>query len=277
MSKKIWRPLNTYGLLAIACIVTSVVLYALLSLASANAEGASKLTINHPDGTREVIAIGDVDIDVDAVAATTTTTTTTTTPTAPVVSDTDGDGVNDDVDQCPSTPAGVSVDATGCESAVVVNSGDYCAGSPAGVTCSTDNNFDSVWEYSGDLAQVIRGDIISLPFTTRDSGRDGGQFSVTSPESGFIDGRSFWMWVSETPGGASLLSAECSKQFSRARGGMYWTQNTKYIGNDKLCYLGNYEQVLYLNFTACETDGAYCVGPISPLYRFNARRSYRAY
>ena len=274
MSKKIWRPLNTYGLLAIACVITSVMLYALLSLAATGAEGAGKLTINHPDGTKEVITIGNADIDVDSVAATTTTTTT---PTAPVVLDTDGDGVNDDVDQCPGTPAGASVDATGCESVVVVNNGDYCAGSPAGVTCSTGNNFDSVWQYSGDLAQVIRGDIISLPFTTRNSGRDGGQFSVTSQEPSFIHGESFWMWVSDTPGGTALQGEECSQFLARARGGMYWTQNTKYVGSDRLCYLGNFEQVLYLNFTACETDGDQCVGPISPLYRFNARRSYRAY
>ena len=275
MSKKIWRPLNTYGLLAIACIVTSVILFAILALASPEAQGAGQLTINHPDGTTEVITMGNVVIDVDSVA--TTTATTTTTPTTPVVSDTDGDGVNDDVDQCPGTPAGVSVDATGCESVVVVNNGDYCAGSPAGVTCSTGNTFDSVWEYSGDIAQVINGDIISLPFTTRNSGRDGGQFSVTSQEPSFIHGESFWMWVSDTPGGTALQGAECSQFFARARGGMYWTQNTKYIGSDRLCYLGNFEQVLYLNFTACETDGAQCVGPISPLYRFNARRSYRAY
>ena len=34
------------------------------------------------------------------------------TPPAPV--DTDGDGVTDDIDQCPNTPAGVVVDAKGC-------------------------------------------------------------------------------------------------------------------------------------------------------------------
>lgn len=50
--------------------------------------------------------------------------------------DSDGDGVTDDNDQCPGTPAGQPVDADGCEldddGDGVVNRLDQCPGTPAG-------------------------------------------------------------------------------------------------------------------------------------------------
>lgn len=39
---------------------------------------------------------------------------------APVVRDSDGDGVNDDADKCPDTPAGAKVDARGCEEQLIL-------------------------------------------------------------------------------------------------------------------------------------------------------------
>jgi len=59
-------------------------------------------------------------------------------------SDSDGDGVTDDLDQCPNTPAGTKVDATGC--AITLDSDgdgvnddlDKCPGTPAGTTVGTD-------------------------------------------------------------------------------------------------------------------------------------------
>ena len=51
--------------------------------------------------------------------------------------DADGDGVTDDKDRCPNTPAGAKVDANGCEldndGDGVVDSKDACPGTPAGV------------------------------------------------------------------------------------------------------------------------------------------------
>ncbi len=59
------------------------------------------------------------------------------TPVPAAPGDADGDGVTDDRDQCPGTPAGAKVDANGCEldsdGDGVVDSKDACPGTPAGV------------------------------------------------------------------------------------------------------------------------------------------------
>jgi OOP family OmpA-OmpF porin len=67
--------------------------------------------------------------------------------------DADGDGVVDSQDQCPGTPAGVMVDAKGCEldsdGDGVVDSQDQCPGTPAGAMvdatgCELDSDGDGV-------------------------------------------------------------------------------------------------------------------------------------
>ena len=67
--------------------------------------------------------------------------------------DTDGDGVTDDKDRCPGTPAGVSVDTRGCpldtDGDGVTDDKDRCPGTPAGVKvdargCSLDTDGDGV-------------------------------------------------------------------------------------------------------------------------------------
>ena len=57
------------------------------------------------------------------------------------VPDSDGDGVTDDVDQCPDTPSGASADANGCADSQkdtdgdgVTDDVDQCAGTPSGAT-----------------------------------------------------------------------------------------------------------------------------------------------
>jgi len=56
--------------------------------------------------------------------------------------DSDGDGVTDDLDQCPNTPAGAAVDARGCEldsdGDGVVDSKDKCPNTPAGTEVDAD-------------------------------------------------------------------------------------------------------------------------------------------
>ena len=67
--------------------------------------------------------------------------------------DTDGDGVTDEFDKCPGTPAGTAVDSTGCplpqddDGDGVVNENDKCPGTPAGkkvdaVGCEIDGDDD---------------------------------------------------------------------------------------------------------------------------------------
>ncbi|MGO2132244.1 MAG: OmpA family protein [Halomonas sp.] len=57
---------------------------------------------------------------------------------APEYKDSDGDGVPDNIDQCPGTPAGVAVDAVGCpldsDGDGVPDYQDQCPGTPAGAT-----------------------------------------------------------------------------------------------------------------------------------------------
>ncbi|HET9862439.1 MAG TPA: OmpA family protein [Steroidobacteraceae bacterium] len=69
------------------------------------------------------------------------------------VVDTDGDGVNDDLDNCPGTPAGTPVDASGCplddDGDGVPNAADKCPGTPAGAKvdangCEPDGDGDGV-------------------------------------------------------------------------------------------------------------------------------------
>jgi len=67
--------------------------------------------------------------------------------------DTDGDGVTDDLDKCPATPAGASVDSNGCplddDGDGVTNDQDKCPGTPAGTKvdasgCERDSDGDGV-------------------------------------------------------------------------------------------------------------------------------------
>lgn len=69
------------------------------------------------------------------------------------VTDADGDGVTDDKDRCPGTPAGVKVDANGCafddDKDGVINEADKCPGTPYGIAvnadgCTRDDDGDGV-------------------------------------------------------------------------------------------------------------------------------------
>src|SRR4029078_10725842 len=89
-------------------------------------------------------------------------------PTRPPPADADGDGVPDSSDQCPGTPAGTQVDATGCPITTPPPSGGYPdaanTGAPAGTTLTP---------YSGPST-------ISTANTVID-GKSMGCISVTAP------------------------------------------------------------------------------------------------
>lgn len=75
---------------------------------------------------------------------------------APPPVDSDGDGVTDDLDQCPNTPAGTPVNAKGCplddDGDGVANDSDRCPNTPAGAPvdasgCPMDSDGDGVADY----------------------------------------------------------------------------------------------------------------------------------
>nr|WP_298372444.1 OmpA family protein [uncultured Halomonas sp.] len=80
--------------------------------------------------------------------------------------DSDGDGVPDDRDQCPNTPAGVAVDANGCpldtDGDGVPDYQDECPGTPAGVEvdasgCPLDSDGDGVPDYMDQCPNTPAG------------------------------------------------------------------------------------------------------------------------
>ena len=80
--------------------------------------------------------------------------------------DADGDGVLDSKDQCPGTPNGVAVDATGCpldsDGDGVTDADDECPGTPNGVAvndkgCPFDTDGDGVYNYKDKCPETPLG------------------------------------------------------------------------------------------------------------------------
>lgn len=83
-----------------------------------------------------------------------------------MVQDSDGDGVSDDKDQCPATPAGAPVDANGCplysDGDGVPDYLDKCPGTPSGVKtdddgCPLDSDGDGVPDYLDKCPNTAAG------------------------------------------------------------------------------------------------------------------------
>ncbi|HEC17438.1 MAG TPA: OmpA family protein [Sedimenticola sp.] len=96
--------------------------------------------------------------------------------------DSDGDGVMDDKDQCPATPAGVAVDAVGCpldsDGDGVVDHEDRCPGTPAGVSvdaqgCPLDSDGDGVTDDKDRCPGTPRGAAVDTHGCELDSDGDG--------------------------------------------------------------------------------------------------------
>jgi OOP family OmpA-OmpF porin len=100
------------------------------------------------------------------------------------VVDTDGDGVTDDLDQCPGTPAGTPVDASGCplpqddDGDGVTNDIDKCPGTPAGAKvdasgCELDSDGDGVGDSRDQCPNTPAGAKVDERGCELDSDGDG--------------------------------------------------------------------------------------------------------
>lgn len=98
--------------------------------------------------------------------------------------DTDGDGVTDDADNCPGTPAGTAVDANGCplpqddDGDGVTNDIDKCPGTPAGVRvdasgCELDSDGDGVGDSRDQCPNTPAGAKVDERGCELDSDGDG--------------------------------------------------------------------------------------------------------
>lgn len=96
--------------------------------------------------------------------------------------DSDGDGVADDYDRCPNTPAGAKVDTYGCEldsdGDGVKDSRDKCPGTPAGVRvnadgCAVDSDGDGVSDDKDKCPGTPRGAAVNADGCELDGDKDG--------------------------------------------------------------------------------------------------------
>lgn len=118
------------------------------------------------------------------------------------VMDSDGDGVPDDRDQCPNTPAGVAVDAVGCpldtDGDGVPDYMDQCPGTPAGVEvnaqgCPLDSDGDGVPDYQDQCPNTPAGaEVNSLgceeDLVLRDVNFEFDSATLTSTAESILDG-----------------------------------------------------------------------------------------
>ncbi len=100
----------------------------------------------------------------------------------PAPLDSDGDGVVNDLDKCPATPAGVVVDSTGCpidaDGDGVYDYLDKCPETPAGVAvdsngCPLDTDGDGVYDYLDKCPETPAGVAVDSDGCPLDSDGDG--------------------------------------------------------------------------------------------------------
>jgi OOP family OmpA-OmpF porin len=107
--------------------------------------------------------------------------------------DDDGDGVTNDADKCPNTPAGAKVDATGCEPDSdgdgVGDSRDQCPNTPPGTRvdekgCELDSDGDGIFDSQDKCPDTPKGervDATGCPFN-KELQLQGVKFSTNSAE-----------------------------------------------------------------------------------------------
>jgi OOP family OmpA-OmpF porin len=107
--------------------------------------------------------------------------------------DSDGDGVNDDLDRCPGTPAGTPVDSNGCplddDGDGVTNDADKCPNTPPGTRvdekgCELDSDGDGIFDSQDKCPDTPKGervDATGCPFN-KELQLQGVKFSTNSAE-----------------------------------------------------------------------------------------------
>ena len=123
----------------------------------------------------------------------------------PPVGDSDGDGVTDDMDQCPGTPQGVTVDAAGCpldlDGDGVPDYLDHCPATPANVEvdavgCPLDSDGDGVPDYKDQCPGTPVGVKVNAMGCPMDADNDGVLDDVDecpkSPRGAKVDKKGCW-------------------------------------------------------------------------------------
>ena len=155
----------------------------------------------------------------------------------------------------------------------------YCDGAPAHVACSPDVHLDDWWEIeAAQRFDTVAGKVLSLPFTIRASGVDGGNVTTTTVEGAFTDDTNFRIWFSTDPGGSPLnVASRCDNYFKQARLTVPWTQNPELENNDRYCFLGEGPRVLYVNVEVCThlPPDWECSDERQGGYVFHLRSNYR--
>jgi len=131
-----------------------------------------------------------------------------------ILKDTDEDGVTDDIDTCPDTPEGESVDSNGCSSSQVDSDGDgvtddvdTCPDTPQGESVDENGCSDSQKDTDSD---GVTDDIDTCPDTTEGESVDSNGCSSSQVDS---DGDTVMDDVDtcpDTPEGESVDSNGCS-------------------------------------------------------------------
>ena len=152
--------------------------------------------------------------------------------------DTDGDGVNDDVDQCPGTTQGVEVDAVGCE--IIPPDADGDGIPDAEDTCPNDAT-NTCNNPPGEVPAAIAACIASPDAWCSLSDHTPNEVLPTRAEVGDL------IWSGS--GSSSVLNAWNGMAVDEDRNILYFTGNghTDYLGTEVLAYYldtGTFERII---------------------------------
>jgi hypothetical protein len=138
------------------------------------------------------------------------------------------------------------------------DSSSYCAGNDDDLAdCKASQNFDPWVAGTGETPVWIRNGLtevfpFTLPARSENPAVKYGYLQLTSPERERDPSKEdvFHAWFSETPNGAPISGKKCEVYLRQARDNFFWTQDPRYA--NQVCYLGDAERVLYVNFeTRC--------------------------